>query len=131
MPGDVRQACLRALVKYDAACRALAEARAVDEVMGVREEAERLRLYGRQAKNRELIADATEILLRAERRLGQLLALAKDAGQITQGRKAENPRADRGFRVRLEDVGISYDLSSRAQRSANLAQESLDRKSVV
>lgn len=116
------------LAKYDTACRALAEARTVDEVMGVRDEAERLRLYGRQAKNRELIADATEIMLRAERRLGQLIALAKQSGQLVQGRQKEGEKVDAPdiFRLRLADVGIGRDLSARAQHTAELPQAAFD-----
>jgi hypothetical protein len=61
------------LVKYDAACRALHEARSVDEVKEIGNQAEILRAYARQSKDTRLIAYALEIKMRAHRRLGELM----------------------------------------------------------
>ena len=84
------------LVRYDAACRAVAEARTIDEVQQIAANAEALRAYARQARNRQLEIDAAEIRLRAERRVGELMAaqratvgLAK--GQLVRGLES-NPR---------------------------------------
>src|SRR5690606_23443592 len=66
------------LTKYDAACRALAEAKATDEVKSVRDKAEAMRVYAHQAKNRQLEIDAAEIRIRAERRLGELIVEQKE-----------------------------------------------------
>jgi hypothetical protein len=74
------------LVKYDAARAALAVARRVDEVMKVRDEAQRLKLYARQAHNKGMIADAAELQLNVERRLGAMLVKAKASGQVAKGR---------------------------------------------
>jgi len=60
-----------------------AVARRVDEVIKVRDEAQRLKLYARQAKDRGMIADAAELQLNAERRLGEMLVKAKSRGQLS------------------------------------------------
>jgi N6-adenosine-specific RNA methylase IME4 len=114
---------MNALARYDAARRALADAVRVDEVLDVRDEAERFKLYARQAKDRNLLADATEIHLRAERRLGEMLAAAKAAGQIAEGRplKDKNAPVPGGFRTTLAEAGITHNLSSRAQKLGGIA----------
>ncbi|TPN69767.1 hypothetical protein FJ980_32865, partial [Mesorhizobium sp. B1-1-5] len=73
-----------ALVRYDAAVRALAEAKSVDEVKDLRDKAEAMRAYARQAKNKDLEADAAEIRIRAERRLGELIAEMRDVTPIAR-----------------------------------------------
>src|SRR5688500_12667898 len=75
------------LALYDNACKALAEAKAVDEVREIRATAEAMRAYAKQADNRQMELDAAEIRIRAERRLGELMAaqgetIGKAAGQL-------------------------------------------------
>ena len=78
------------LVRYEAARAALAEARQVDEVLGVRRASEQMKLYARQAKDKTLLADATEIQLRAERKLGVMIQSAKETGQLGVGRPSRS-----------------------------------------
>jgi phage N-6-adenine-methyltransferase len=65
------------LTYYDAACRDIAKARSIDEVSELLSEAEGMRAYARQAKNKQLEIDASEIRFRAVRRLGLLIAAQK------------------------------------------------------
>jgi len=114
------------LVRYETARSALAEARSVDEVKDIRDKSEAMRAYARMAKDTQLEIDATELRLRAERRLGIMLTEAKNAGQFGEGRP-KNPSAEEGFsKARLEDAGIDYKLSSRAQRIGGIGEQAFE-----
>lgn len=106
------------LIKYEAACRALAECKSVDEVKTWADKAAAMQAYGRMAKDKTLEVDAAEIRIRAERRLGEMLA---DSDLQKGGRPPEKTgRVERPVSKQptLADAGISKDLSSRAQKLA-------------
>ena len=113
------------LVRYDAACRALAAAVAIDEVKDVRDRAEALRHYARQAGNRALEVDASELRLRAERRLGAVMAEMRREGVLRPGPAALAPDATR---VTLEAAGISDKLADRARRYAEILDDAFERQ---
>lgn len=82
-----------------------------------------MRAYAHQSKNRQLEIDAAEIRIRAERRLGELLIEQKaTVGLATGGRPAkETPAAPEGVygdTPSLAEIGVSYKLSSHAQKVA-------------
>lgn len=121
---------MTSMVKYDAARRALAEAVAVDEVQDLRNKADAMRVYAMQAKNKDMEVDAAEIRIRAERRLGELIAAQKQFDGLNRGRAGRAPIAvdgdDRDTRPKLSDVGVSKDLSSRAQKLAAVPEEEFE-----
>jgi len=73
------------LVLYNDACRKLAAAARIDEVKEIRDQAVAMAAYARQAKNRNLEADAVEIRLRATRRIDELRRAQKETLGLNQG----------------------------------------------
>ena len=84
------------LTRYDAACRAVAEAHRIDEVKDIRDKAVALSVYARQARDGELIAHATAIRKRAERRLGELMEDDRKAGKLAKGTRGRPEEGSAG-----------------------------------
>ena len=106
------------LVHYDAMRRELALAHDLDEVKDIRDKAEALRMYAKQAKlglhdqNR-----MAEIKLRAERRAGQLLReLPRDPGGRPPGNSLQPATS-------LQSTGIEPTQAYRWQRIADIPQD--------
>lgn len=115
------------LVRYEAARSALAAAHRVDEVKDIRDKAEAMAAYARQAKDTELIQYATEIKVRAERRCGELLRVTAERGeratQIRGGANIATASNDSTPLSTLADMGLTRDESSRYQQLAAMPEE--------
>ena len=110
------------LVKYDAACMAIAECRKVDEIKDWVDKAAAVEAYGKMSKNFDIERDGAEIRIRATRRLGEMLnAMPKNAGAAIPNAL----RAEEGV-PRLSDMGISYNLSSSAQSMARIPEDQFE-----
>lgn len=121
-----------ALANYDAACKALAAAKAVDEVQGIRAQAEVFRAYAKQAKNKQMEIDAAEIRIRAERRLGELMAAQAQTVGTAAGSKGIGTSA--GYdQTRTQDApptlaeaGIDKNLAHRARTYAAVPEKQFE-----
>lgn len=114
------------LIRYEAARTALAECQRIDEVKDIRDKAEAMAAYARQAKDTELIQYATEIKVRAERRAGEMLAaMPKAQGVKFNGRdEAGNFRQSHDDTSQtLAEIGVSKVQSSRWQSLAGMSDE--------
>src|SRR3990167_8535733 len=101
-----------ALVRYDAARMALEAASSVDEVKDIRDKAQAMAAYARQANDTAMVEWATEIKVRAEIRAGEMLAdMPKHSGARGAVKKVE---LHDGIPL-LSDLGISPNQSSRWQ----------------
>jgi hypothetical protein len=127
-----------ALMRYDAAKRALAAAHSFDVVRAIRSRAEAIRVYARQAGDFELQNQAAEIRIRAERRAGQLLLdMEKNPGTRGAGRPRKDgsritqSRASTAKTPKLEEIGITKDQSSKWQRLALLVDEAAFERALV
>lgn len=103
------------LIKYEAACRALAECKSIDEASEIVNRAEALKAYARQARNRDLEIDARDIRLRAERRMGEIIIEIRKEKTFKAGR----PRL-------IDDLGLSGTAAAGAQRLALMADRDFE-----
>ena len=104
------------LIKFDEARRAIEAASGIDEVKNIRDKAEAMRAYAKQAHlSLGMQNKCAEIKVRAERRAGQLLG---EMGLNGGDRKSESHSA----RVKLDDIGIDKDKSCRWQQMASIPE---------
>jgi N6-adenosine-specific RNA methylase IME4 len=122
------------LVRYDAACwalgQALATAKIIDDVKEIRNAADAMRTYARQAKNKALEMDAAEIRIRAERRVGELIAAQKESVGLASG--GGDKKSDHRVHTRptdpptLAEAGIDKHLADRARKFAAVSLEAFE-----
>jgi N6-adenosine-specific RNA methylase IME4 len=118
---------LPALLHYNAACKALAKAKAVDEVKNVHDIAVAMAAYARQAKNYDLEADAVEIRMRATLRIDEMRRAQKGSVGLNQGAipgktgVRATPVLD--TRPTLASQGIDKNLAKQARALGALSPE--------
>lgn len=97
----------------------LAQARSIDDVKLIRDKAQAITAYARQQKlGLQMQNDAAEVKIRAERRVGELLA---DTELNKGGRPKENQSNDTTGFYSLKEMGLSRDDSSRWQKLAGMS----------
>jgi MT-A70 protein len=119
---------------YESARRALALCRRVDEVKAHHDKAAALKVYAKQARDSQLIGDATEILKRAEIRLGEVMAEAREAERLAKGTRGHGRPKIGGSQTdppktesSLADQGVDKHLADRARKAAALPPEERER----
>lgn len=117
---------MKGLIKYDAACRAVAAAKSIDEAKDIRDKAVALAAYARQAKNRDLEADAIEIRMRATRRLDQLRQAQKDSVGLNVGTKGNIKHGRVDKKPTLASQGIDKNLAHQARTLGALSQDKFE-----
>jgi N6-adenosine-specific RNA methylase IME4 len=122
-------------VVYEEARQKLAECLRIDEVKELRDQAVAMEVYARQANDGRLIADATAIRKRAERRLGELMEEARRAGKLAKGTQGQ--LVGRGIiiggsagdpPISLPSQGIDKHLADRARKAAAMPEPQFNRQ---
>jgi hypothetical protein len=107
------------IARYDAMCRAIAEAHAVDEVKDLRDKAAALQAYARMADNREAETQCAEIRIRAERRAAGTVDEAKGGRPKKTGATSEPVST-------IRDLGITKKQASTWQLASGCAAGSVE-----
>jgi hypothetical protein len=112
------------LVRYDAMCRAIDAAYAVDEVKAIHDQAQMLQAAARVAKNVEAETRAYEIRMRAARKAG---ALSKKIEKAQGQRNDLRTSADRPQKSKvLEDAGIEHQQASEWERLSEVPEDQFE-----
>jgi hypothetical protein len=77
--------------------------------------------YARQANKKQLEADAFEIRVRAEKRVGEMMEVQPRAGVGENKRFSENPLPT------LSDAGIDKNLTNKARKLASLSEDDFEK----
>lgn len=115
----------RALQLYENVCGSVAELKTIAEAQSVIAIAEiAVQFFVKVAKNKQLAIDAGELQIRAERRLGEILAVTERNGGAKGIGKSAVPQENRT--PTLAELGIDKKLSSRSQRLAAIPAEKFE-----
>jgi hypothetical protein len=116
------------LVRYEQLKRALAEVQDIDEVVGIIDQAEALRVYVRQrGETLEMQNGIAEIKLRAERRAGELIRQNRFGCNNAPGMclTSQPARSNTSF---IRDCGLTWSASSRWQLESELPEDEFVRR---
>jgi len=115
---------LNSIIKLEEAARTLAELKSVDEVKSIRDKAEVMRVYVKQAKlGLESQNYAAEIKLRAERRAGELLRELEPRKNSLDNLNSPSNFPEGSSRPKLKDLNITEKQSANWQKIAVLPEE--------
>jgi hypothetical protein len=117
-----------ALTRYDDVCRSLQELNRVDEAKEIVDKAAAMLEYARRAKDRELIGYATNVCMRAQIRAGELLAEMGERGERDAGKGGDRKSQSQTATVKLSDLGVTKNQSSRWQKLAALPKDKQEAK---
>lgn len=124
------------MVLYDTMVRAIVECHQVDELKDMHDKARALEMYAKQAKNIEAERRATEIRIRAERKVGQLLVAMKrtppreagaQGGYVKAGTSNDwNRQGQSEYAQGVEKAGLSPQTAHRWQQLAKVPEHEFE-----
>lgn len=109
------------LVRYDAACRALAECKSVDDAKDIADKATAMLAYARQAKSPDLELMASFIRIRAKRQIG-ILSKGLETSKGGANPEATLPEGGTSKTEALKAAGISKSEAHRCVQGSQQQQ---------
>ena len=120
------------LIKLNKARQALMEAKTLQEIREIKDIAKAVKAYAQAKKlGVEMVNDATEIELRAEREMGKLIAQKQEEGELaTPGdhKFSANVQGNDIYKITLPEIGITRNESSNAKKLAAIPEEKFEQK---
>jgi hypothetical protein len=119
---------------YNEAKAALAKAKQVDEVKQIHDKAAAIKAATKVAKDKDLEADAHEIRVRAERRLGELMEQQKQtegfnkSGGDQRSDHRDSAKPGGNAKPTLAEAGINKNLAHRARAAAKPSDQEFEQK---
>ena len=114
------------LTKYDVACRAVAECKSIDEAKDLHDKAVAMEVYARQAKNKDLEADAKAIRMRAIRKLDELRRAQKRTVGLAKGGGGKHGRKRVIEKPTLASQGIDKNLANAGRKLGALSDQQFE-----
>jgi hypothetical protein len=120
-----------ALPTFERALRALAAAKNTDEVLHIKNIADAMRAYARQASDRTMQIDAVEIVMRSLRKLGLLIEKQRKTDGLAKGGGDQRSK-HRGVRraggpITYKEAGIKSHLAKEGNRLAAIPESEFER----
>ena len=110
------------LTRYEEARRALAECASIDEVKDIQDKSEAMRLYAKMSENTDLEVYASTIKLRAQVRIGEIIASMETA------KNQHVPAVGRATKTQnLADAGISKSSANRYEQLASVPETTIEK----
>jgi N6-adenosine-specific RNA methylase IME4 len=111
-------------VEYIQAKRALAAVTRIVEAKTIRGKAIAMAVFAYQAKDIDLMGKATEVRKRAERRIGELIKINREAGKLAKaGRRSKNRVFEKPDSPKsLASQGVDKNLADRARKAAAMPE---------
>jgi N6-adenosine-specific RNA methylase IME4 len=117
----------QALVFLSGARRLVEKARDVPELKKLADKAAAIAVYAKRAgESLELVNEAQEIRIRAERRAGELLSETAKSGQRDRGKGGDRKSRSQVATVKLSDAGVTKSQSSRWQAQASVPEKDFE-----
>ena len=111
---------------YAEACHAIAQALSMEKVTEIRRDADMARAAAKAAKNTDAEIDMAEVRIRAERRIGRIMAMQREAGLLAVGHRYAGGSDSDPPAITLSEMEITKHLADRARRLEELADETFE-----
>ena len=112
-----------ALLNYSALCDAIERANHISQVKDIRDRAVALKQFAHEVMDYEKERILAVVRLRSERRAGQFLEEMAESGERDSGRGGDRRSPSKATRVKLDELGITWDQSYRWQQIYDMPEE--------